>query len=214
MTYEQTLTDIRNFTPEQVRTLAEATVGLMDDTALNAFYGWVAKQPSAREQQRAEEKAAETAQAQVVQELQDAGKLPLPDALTDPEALPADTSDVPEWVNPGTDHSMMYREGDIVRHNGRIVRSTHKGLNSWEPGVLNYDGRIWEIIGEEQPETPAEDAVESPTAPESAPEWKPNIAVKPGEHYTFQGETYEVIQAHTTQADWLPDALPSLYKKL
>ncbi|MGV3071475.1 carbohydrate-binding protein [Corynebacterium phoceense] len=207
MTYEQTLTDIRNFTPEQVRTLAEATVGLMDDTALNAFYGWVAKQPSAREQQRAEEKAAETAQAKVVQELQDAGKLPLPDALTDPEALPADASDVPEWVNPGTDHSMMYREGDIVRHEGRIVRSTHSGLNHWEPGTLGFDGRIWEDI------TPVE-SVEDPETGETITQWAPGIAATVGMKLAYNGATYEVIQAHTTQADWLPDALPALYKKL
>lgn len=207
MTYEQTLTDIRNFTPEQVRTLAEATVGLMDDTALNAFYGWVAKQPSAREQQRAEEKAAEAAQAKVVQELQDSGKLPLPDALTDPEELPADTSDVPEWVNPGTDHSAMYREGDIVRHNGRIVRSTHPGLNHWEPGALGFDGRIWEDI------TPAEET-EDPATGETITEWRPGIAVTAGMKLTYNGSAYEVVQPHTTQADWLPDALPALYKKL
>ncbi|OFP15995.1 hypothetical protein HMPREF2998_00485 [Corynebacterium sp. HMSC065A05] len=206
MTYEQTLTDIRNFTPEQVHTLAEATVGLMDDTALNAFYGWVAKQPSAREQQRAEEKAAETAQAQVVQELQDAGKLPLPDALTDPETLPEDTSDVPEWVNPGTDHSMMYREGDVVRHRGRIVRSTHKGLNSWEPGTLGLDGRIWEDI---TPNAPSEES-----AGDGTTVWKPGLPVQKGDTFTYNGATYEVIQPHTTQADWLPDALPALYKKL
>ena len=207
MTYEQTLTDIRNFTPEQVRTLAEATVGLMDDTALNAFYGWVAKQPSAREQQRAEEKAAETAQAQVVQELQDAGKLPLPDALTDPEKLPEDVSDVPEWVNPGTDHSMMYREGDIVRYEGRIVRSTHSGLNHWEPGTLGFDGRIWEDI------TPTAE-VEDPATGETITEWRPGIAATVGMKLTYNGATYEVIQPHTTQADWHPDALPALYKKL
>ena len=41
-----------------------------------------------RERTRREAQAAgEQAQAEVVKELQDAGKLPLPDALTDPEAL-------------------------------------------------------------------------------------------------------------------------------
>ncbi|HAT1504267.1 TPA: hypothetical protein I8W56_002357, partial [Corynebacterium striatum] len=52
-------------------------------------------------------KAVEQAQAEVVKDLQDAGKLPLPDALTDAEKLPAAISDVPEWANPGTDHSAM-----------------------------------------------------------------------------------------------------------
>ena len=186
-------------------------VQALNSTDWQEFLNWIVGDERNR---RESLPAVEQAQAEVVKELQDAGKLPLPDALTDPEELPEDASDVPEWVNPGADHSAMYREGDIVRHNGRIVRSTHKGLNSWEPGVLNYDGRIWEIIGEEQPETPAEDAVEPPTASESAPEWKPNIAVKPGERYTFQGETYEVIQAHNTQAGWEPAGVPALWKKV
>ena len=151
--------------------------------------------------------AVEQAQAEVVKELQDAGKLPLPDALTDPEKLPEDASDVPEWVNPGTDHSAMYREGDIVRHNGRIVRSTHKGLNSWEPGTLGLDGRIWEDI------TPAE-TTEDPATGETITQWRPGIAATTGMKLTYNGATYEVIQAHTTQADWLPDALPALYKRL
>ena len=162
----------------------------------------------ARERARREaQSAGEQAQAEVVKELQDAGKLPLPDALTDLEALPADTSDVPEWVNPGTDHSMMYREGDIVRYKGRIVRSTHSGLNHWEPGTLGFDGRIWEDI------TPTAE-VEDPATGETITEWRPGIAATVGMKLTYNGSTYEVIQAHTTAAHWLPDALPALYKKL
>ena len=151
--------------------------------------------------------AVEQAQAEIVKELQDSGKLPLPDALTDPEELPDDVSDVPEWVNPGTDHSAMYREGDIVQHNGRIVRSTHKGLNSWEPGVLNYDGRIWEDI------TPTAE-VEEPATGETNTQWRPGITATTGMKLTYNGTTYEVIQAHTTAAHWHPDALPALYKRL
>ena len=176
----------------------------LDDTEFQELLAWVV---TAEKDRRAAQPAIEQAQAEVVKELQDAGKLPLPDALTDPEALPEDTSDVPEWVNPGTDHSMMYREGDIVRHNGRIVRSTHKGLNSWEPGTLGFDGRIWEDI------TPVA-AEENPATGETITEWRPGIAATVGMKLTYDGATYEVIQAHTTQADWLPDALPALYKRL
>ena len=177
--------------------------------ALNAqdwqqFLNWVVGDERTR---RESQPAVEQAQAEIVKELQDAGKLTMPDALTDAEDLPENASDVPEWVNPGTDHSAMYREGDIVRYKGRIVRSTHKGLNSWEPGVLNYDGRIWEDI------TPAE-AVEDPEAGETIAQWRPGIAATVGMKLTYNGATYEVIQAHTTQADWLPDALPALYKLL
>ena len=162
----------------------------------------------ARERTRRDaQSAGEQAQAEVVKELQDAGKLPLPDALTDAEKLPEDASDVPEWVNPGTDHSMMYREGDIVRYEGRIVRSTHSGLNHWEPGTLGFDGRIWEDI------TPVA-AEEDPATGETITQWRPGIVATVGMKLTYNGATYEVIQPHTTQADWLPDALPALYKRL
>ena len=168
------------------------------------FLNWVVGDERAR---REAQPAVDQAQAEVVKELQDAGKLPLPDALTDPEELPADIDDVPEWVNPGVDHSAMYREGDIVRHNGRIVRSTHSGLNHWEPGTLGFDGRIWEDI------TPVA-AEEDPATGETITQWRPGIAATVGMKLTYNGTTYEVIQPHTTQADWLPDALPALYKRL
>ena len=177
--------------------------------ALNAtdwqqFLTWIVGDERNR---REAQPAVDQAQAEVVKELQDAGKLPLPDALTDTEELPEDVSDVPEWVNPGTDHSMMYREGDIVRYEGRIVRSTHSGLNHWEPGTLGFDGRIWEDI------TPVA-AEENPATGETITQWAPGIVATVGMKLTYDGSAYEVVQAHTTQADWLPDALPALYKKL
>ncbi|PZP00737.1 MAG: hypothetical protein DI609_05760 [Corynebacterium urealyticum] len=61
--------------------------------------------------------------------------------------------------------------------------------------------------GESTEDNPAE-------AEPATPEWKPNIAVKPGERKTFQGGTYEVIQGHTTQAGWEPPAVPALWKKV
>ncbi|MCQ9340019.1 hypothetical protein NQ028_02520, partial [Corynebacterium phoceense] len=79
--------------------------------------------------------------------------------------------------------------------------------NSWEPGTLGFDGRIWEDI------TPAA-AEEDPTTGETITEWRPSIAATVGMKLTYNGAAYEVIQAHTTAAHWLPDALPALYKKL
>lgn len=83
------------------------------------------------------------AEADLVRDLQDAGKLDRPAAVTDPAE---DFEQVPEWADPGTDHSRMYQYGDIVRYEDRIVRSTHQGLNHWRPGELGFDGRIWEDI--------------------------------------------------------------------
>lgn len=34
------------------------------------------------------------------------------------------------------------------------------------------------------------------------------------ERYTFQGDTYEVIQGHTSAAHWPPNAVPALYRKV
>lgn len=175
---------------------------------------------------RAAQPAIEQAQAEIVKDLQDAGKLPLPDALTDAEALPEDTSDVPEWVNPGTDHSAMYREGDIVRYKDRIVRSTHKGLNSWEPGTLNFDGRIWEDITptvqseapEAEPEAEPKDEAE-PEAPGSAEEKPAEFKAPTGAHdayakgakVTYNGAVYESLIAANAYS---PDAYPAGWKKL
>lgn len=44
------------------------------------------------------------------------------------------------------------------------------------------------------------------------PEYEIGKAYAVGDIFTYQRSLYEVIQAHTSQADWLPDSTPSLYK--
>jgi hypothetical protein len=44
------------------------------------------------------------------------------------------------------------------------------------------------------------------------PDWKPGIAVRAGEVYRWDGALVEVVQGHTTQADWTPDKVPALFK--
>ncbi|WP_042874715.1 hypothetical protein [Corynebacterium ulcerans] len=83
------------------------------------------------------------AQAEVVKALQDEGKLTKPDALNDPEALPEDAADVPEWADPHTDHAAMYRKGDIVRIEEKIYQSQFDGLNHWKPGATGVLPTIW-----------------------------------------------------------------------
>lgn len=206
--------------------IKESIMGLTDQE-FNELKGWIVTTETDR---RAAAEVVEEAQAKVVIDLQNAGKLPSPDALTDPSSLPNDDSDVPQWVNPGTDHSAMYREGDIVSHNGKIVRSTHKGLNHWEPGTLNFDGRIWEII--EKPTTGTTDEAGTPTGnkpegnteerpPQDAPkgskgnpyEFRGGLTVKAGEYVESNGNLYRVIQGHTTQDGWQPDAVPALFAR-
>lgn len=43
------------------------------------------------------------------------------------------------------------------------------------------------------------------------PAWKVPLAVQVGEKYQYNGVLYKVIQAHTTQLDWLPDIVPALF---
>ena len=42
--------------------------------------------------------------------------------------------------------------------------------------------------------------------------WEPNTAYSIGDKVVYEGLAYEVIQAHTSQSDWLPNELPALYK--
>lgn len=43
------------------------------------------------------------------------------------------------------------------------------------------------------------------------PYWKEGLTVAAGERFQYNGTLYRCIQAHTTQADWQPDATPALW---
>lgn len=45
------------------------------------------------------------------------------------------------------------------------------------------------------------------------PDWKVNIFVEVGSVYMYEDNLYEVVQAHTTQADWTPPIAKSLWKR-
>ena len=47
--------------------------------------------------------------------------------------------------------------------------------------------------------------------PSLYPAWKPGMDCKAGDRVQHRGVLYKVLQAHTTQADWTPDAVPALY---
>lgn len=47
--------------------------------------------------------------------------------------------------------------------------------------------------------------------PDDVPQWGPGIDVTAGDLLEYQGTVYRILQAHTTQENWLPDALPALY---
>ena len=43
------------------------------------------------------------------------------------------------------------------------------------------------------------------------PVWAAGIAVTEGQRFQYSEKLYKVRQAHTTQADWTPDATPALW---
>lgn len=191
-------------------TLEEITTAIrqLDDQTFDALSD---EMFTMREERRTRPQV-EQAQADLITELQEAGKLEKPEAATEDEAK-EHADKVPEWRDPGTDHSKMYHQGDVVRHKGKLVRSTHAGLNSWAPGTLNYDGRIWEIL--ETPETSGEntgeDAAETPTALDYKQPTGGHDAYQVGDKVMFEGEVWESTIANNV---WSPSAYPTGWKKL
>ena len=59
------------------------------------------------------------------------------------------------------------------------------------------------------------DAITADDAPTLAPlfdPWRPGEAVEVGALRQWDGTLVECLQAHTTQADWTPDATPALWR--
>lgn len=46
------------------------------------------------------------------------------------------------------------------------------------------------------------------------PTWKEGLVYKVGERITYDDVLYKVLTEHTSQADWTPDAAPSLFAKV
>lgn len=49
------------------------------------------------------------------------------------------------------------------------------------------------------------------TGVELLPAWRPGMDYKAGDRVQHGGVLYKVLQAHTSQADWAPDATPALW---
>lgn len=148
------------------------------------------------------------AQAEVVKALQDEGKLTKPDALTDPDKLPEDLTDVPEWANPGVDHASMYRRGDIVRVGEKIYQSQFDGLNHWQPGATDVLPTIWLDITPLPKITDDQGhEVEAGTAQNPIP-WKAGIELHEGQYTTHGGKLYKVTRdVETLDPSHTPDTL-------
>lgn len=142
------------------------------------------------------------AQAQVVSDLRASGTITAPT----PPANPTKATNFPAWKSPGTDHARMYLKGDRVSRNGRVWESRTEGLNSWEPGAAGVWETVWADVTDQVLPKPAD-------TPAGPPAWAAGQAYTKGTKVTYKGSTYTVVQDHTSQSDWTPDAVASLYTK-
>jgi len=76
--------------------------------------------------------------------------------------------------------------------------------------TLNAAAAAASITIKAQLDTIGDDAVAEVAA--LFPDWTPGAKVKPGDVLAWDGTLVEVIQGHTTQADWTPDKVPALFK--
>lgn len=157
----------------------------------------------------------QVAMADAVSKLQDSGELSKPEVTDVTTDKPTKIEDVAVWANPGTIHSKMYRLGDVVAHRNRVWESTHPGLNHWEPGAHGIDERIWRDITDELwPEEPTSGANTPGAAQDGAIPFKAGLNLKAGDVVVYQGVKYRVVQPHTSQSNWTPDAVPALFSRL
>ena len=184
----------------------KTTISNLNEQDFFDLFGWVCGDEYDR---RKAAPAVEKAQAELVTELQDAGKLEKPQAVTVEEAIAAPDA-VPAWENPLTDHSKMYGKTNVITHNGHFWESTHPGLNSWEPGAHGVDEYIWRDVTQQvHPTTPEEN-----TASPGAIPFAPGLPVQEGDLIEHEGVVYKVLSAHTTQDYWPPNQSPSLFERV
>ena len=197
------------------------TIQALPDPEFRDLKAWIVTTETDR---RAAQPAVEQARAEDTQKLWDAHPELKPAFKTEedvPQSGGALTLDdllaqYDQWVQPQGAHDAL-PTGAIVAHKRRIWRTDLPTLNVWEPGTPNT---MWVDItdmllaqgnqeGQDAPETDAPEPEDT-----GVQEWAPNLNVAPGERYRFQGDTYEVIQGHTSAAHWPPNAVPALYRKL
>lgn len=97
----------------------------------------------------------------------------------------------------------------------------HEALGPGER-LIDAAGLVWEnvsgawlgphVAGPAQYPTGWRRSEGSPTDPAVVSEWDPRgHAYRPGDLVSYQGVVYRVIQAHSSQSDWVPSVVPALY---
>lgn len=104
------------------------------------------------------------------------------------------------WVQP-TDATNAYPIDWTVTYNGKTWKSLI-AANTTIPGdpADPQSYRWWQDM--------------TPVPPTSGPPaWSgAGVAYAVGDQVTYNGQTYQCLQAHTSQPDWTPDAVPALWQ--
>ena len=97
---------------------------------------------------------------------------------------------------PAWDYPIAYSVDDIVTYDGAmyVVRQAHTSQSDWQPPNVLALYRVYR------------------TDAETLLDWIASESVKVGWQRTYDGDTYECLQAHVTQADWTPDVVPALWQ--
>lgn len=88
--------------------------------------------------------------------------------------------------------------------------------DGWESGRVVWDGDSVTVTVLSEEEYEDVDFPEpEPDEPEGPPvrDWVAGLTVAAGDRLRYQGNVYTVVQGHVTAAHWLPDSLPSLYRR-
>ena len=87
--------------------------------------------------------------------------------------------------------------------------------DEWEHGRVSWDGStvtVTALSPEEYLDLDLSDPEPEPEPEPSVREWAAGMGVAAGERIRYEGVVYVVVQAHTTQDGWRPDAVPALYR--
>lgn len=151
----------------------------------------------------------EQTQAELMTELQDAGLIERPAAVTLEEAV-SHPGKVPPWDNPLGDRSRAYLHGHVITHHRRFYESRALGLNSLEPGAHGVDEGIWrDITDMVTPQTTPDENTAGGVIP-----FAPGLPVEEGDIVEDEGRRYRVLSSHTTSADWPPNEAEALFQPL
>ena len=112
--------------------------------------------------------------------------------------------------------------------NGKVVKMTDEEISGFEKSMQEQAARA-DAMEKKRPLTQEEVSrmliaqqintlsVDDATAyrmREFYPEWKSGMTLTVGYKLQYGGKLYRVIQAHTSQDDWTPDAVASLFERI